>query len=102
MEVRFLPRGPENQNMDDQEFQKQIENINLNVEKINHRVGGSAMALWRGVLAGFGYVIGAFIAILIIGWVLNAIGVIPAFKAQVESLKDTLQQAQTRQVPGGR
>jgi hypothetical protein len=86
--------------MNQQNTEQQVAQISENVEKINRRLGGSGMAFWRGILSGFGYIIGAFIAVLLIGWVLNAIGVIPAFKAQVESLKSTLQQAQPRQVPG--
>jgi hypothetical protein len=85
--------------MTDLEFKQSLEQINNNVEEISHKVGGSWHALWRGILSGFGYVIGAFVAILIIGWVLNIIGIIPAFKQQVESLKDTLQQTQQRPVP---
>jgi len=88
--------------MDENQLSRQIAEINHNVTKINQRIGGGGMALWRGALSGFGYIVGAFIAVLIIGWVLNAIGVIPAFKQQVESLKTTLQQAQTRQIPSAK
>ena len=85
--------------MDDQNFGKHIAELNQNVAKINKRIGGSAMALWRGMLAGFGYIIGASIAILIIGWILNVVGVIPSLTAQVTSLKEIVQQAQERQIP---
>ena len=78
---------------------QQIVEIKEHVVRIDRRIGGAGMALWRGILTGFGYIIGAFIAILIIGWVLNVIGIIPSFKQQVNSLKDTLQQAQQRQIP---
>jgi hypothetical protein len=88
--------------MNENDLNRQMAEINENVAKINRRIGGNGMSLWRGILSGFGYIVGAFIAVLIIGWVLNAIGVIPAFKQQVESLKDALRQAQTKQIPGSK
>ncbi len=75
------------------------EQILVTLESINHRVGGSWMALWRGLLTGFGGVIGAFIAVLIIGWVLNIVGIIPALRQQATAWRDSLQQAQQRQLP---
>ncbi len=88
--------------MNDNNLDEKIEQINDNVSRINRRIGGSAMAVWRGMLSGFGYIIGASIAILIIGWILNVVGVIPTFKQQVESLKTTIKQAQQRQIPGAK
>jgi hypothetical protein len=86
--------------MNEQELQKRVDEISDNVHMINRRVGGTGTVLWRGIVSGFGYVIGAFVAIAIIGWLLNAVGVIPSLENQVESLKNTLQQAQNRQIPG--
>jgi len=85
--------------MSEQDLGKNVAELNENVARIDRRLGGSFMALWRGILAGFGYIIGASIAILIIGWVLNAVGVIPSLKTQVDSLKQIVQEAQQRQVP---
>lgn len=99
MEVRFLPRGPENTKMTEHDLGGSVAELNENVKYIRRRVGGSGMALWRGIMSGFGYVIGAFVAVLLIGWVLNALGVIPSFKAQIDSLKSSLQQVQQRQIP---
>ena len=85
--------------MHEHDLGKNVEELNDNVAKINRRMGGSFMALWRGILAGFGYIIGASIAILIIGWLLNAVGVIPSLKQQVDSFKSAVEQAQYHQVP---
>jgi hypothetical protein len=85
--------------MSEHDLGQNVAELNENVAKINRRLGGSAMAMWRGILAGFGYIIGASIAILLIGWVLNVIGIIPSLKAQVDSLKQVVQEAQQRQVP---
>jgi len=82
--------------MNENDLNKNVSEINDHVAQISRKVGGSWLALWRGILTGFGYIIGALIAVIIIGWVLNIVGVIPAFKNQVESLKNTFQQAQTQ------
>ena len=82
--------------MTDNDFHEKLVEINDNVAKINHRIGGSGMALWRGILSGFGYVIGALVALIIIGWVLNVVGIIPAFRETVNSLKDNLQQTSSK------
>lgn len=44
----------------------------------------------RGIIYGFGYVVGAIIIIAIIGWILNQIGVIPAFAHFVGTLQHYL------------
>ena len=82
--------------MNENDVNKQIADIRDSVEQINHRIGGGWTTLWRGILSGLGYVLGALIALIIIGWVLNVIGIIPAFKQQVNSLKDSLQQASSK------
>ena len=80
------------------EIQRQVEEINENVEIIRIKTGGNWTAFFRGVLAGFGSVVGAFIAILIIGWVLNIVGIIPAFRQQANNWRDTFLQASGKQV----
>jgi hypothetical protein len=80
--------------MIENDLNKGIAELNKNVETLNRRLGGSWTHLWRGILSGFGYVFGALIAVLIIGWILNIVGIIPAFRSQIDSLKNSLQQAQ--------
>lgn len=86
--------------MNEIELQKHIEDIRQNVDTINRRVGGNGTVLWRGIVSGFGYLVGAFVAIIIVGLILNVVGIIPAFKNQVESLQHSLEQAQNKQIPG--
>ncbi len=81
-----------------EEIEKQVEEISQNVELIRIKTGGSWTAFFRGILTGFGSVIGAFVAILIIGWALNVVGIIPAFKQQAESWRQVFLQASSRQV----
>jgi len=82
--------------MTENDLNRTLTELNKNVEILNRRLGGSWTHLWRGILSGFGYVAGALVAIIIIGWVLNVVGIIPAFRTQVESLKNSFQQAQTQ------
>ena len=82
--------------MNENDLNKSITELNDNIERLSHRIGGNWAMLWRGILSGFGYVFGALVAILIIGWILNVVGIIPAFKTEVDSLKNTLQQAQSQ------
>ena len=43
-----------------------------------------------GVFYGLGYVTGAVVLIVIIGWIMNIIGVIPAFNHYVGDFKNAL------------
>lgn len=43
-----------------------------------------------GVFYGLGYVTGAVVLVVIIGWILNIIGVIPAFNSYIGDFKNAL------------
>jgi uncharacterized membrane protein len=43
-----------------------------------------------GIFYGLGYVTGAVVLVVIIGWILNIIGVIPAFNSYVGDFKNAL------------
>lgn len=47
--------------------------------------------LWRGCIYGAGYVVGAVLIIVIVGWILNIIGVIPAFSREVTEFRTALE-----------
>lgn len=81
-----------------EEIKRDVEEINENVEKILIKTGGYWTSFFRGLLTGFGSVIGAFIALLIIGWVLNVVGIIPAFSRQADTWRQSLQQTSTKAV----
>lgn len=78
-------------------LEKKLEEINKNLVEIKKRTGGSWRALWHGMLRGAGTVIGVVLILAIIGWFLNAIGVIPAFREQAKNWEQrwdqTLEQA---------
>lgn len=81
------------------DLKHQLQNIQAEITEVSDKLGGNFWAFFRGVLGGFGSVIGAFLALLIIGWVLNIIGIIPALKTKVDQLQGTLQNAQQSTLP---
>ncbi len=81
------------------DLKHQLQNIQAEITEVSDKLGGNFWAFFRGLLTGFGSVIGAFLALLIIGWVLNVIGIIPAMRNKVEQLQETLQSAQQSQLP---
>ncbi len=80
--------------MIDPELKKQLETINESViGKMGKRAG-----FWRWFLSGtawgLGSVVGLAIALTVIGWILNTIGVIPAFRNTARQWQQTLEQFQ--------
>lgn len=75
--------------------EKEFREFNQNLQTLNNRLGSVWLNLGKGFVAGFGSVLGAGIAIILIGWFLNVIGVIPAFKQQAESWRDVFIQQQS-------
>jgi uncharacterized membrane protein YkgB len=60
--------------------------LNIHLEKIENelshmrkRTTGVWHTLWRGCIYGAGYVIGAVVIIVVVGWILNLVGIIPSF-----------------------
>ncbi len=82
-----------------EEIKREVEEINKSVQLVALKLGGNWTAILRGVLAGFGSVIGAFMALAIIGWILNIVGIIPAFHQQADLWRESLQQAAVKQLP---
>jgi tetrahydromethanopterin S-methyltransferase subunit F len=80
--------------MNDFDSKAAIQRISEQVENINYRIGGRWSWLGRGILQGFGSIIGAALAILLIGWFLNVIGVIPAFKQQATVWREAVLRVQ--------
>lgn len=79
-------------NMLDQLKDKRLEEINANLEGINKKLGSYWTAFGKGLLYGLGSVLGAGIAIIIIGWFLNVIGVIPALRSTSDQWRQAFQQ----------
>ena len=81
------------------DLKNQLQAIQVEINEVSDKLGGNGWAFFRGLLGGFGSVIGAFLALLIIGWALIIIGIIPALKNKVDQWQATLQSAQQGQLP---
>jgi hypothetical protein len=84
--------------MIDPDLKKQLEVMNTNLVRMQ-RAGSWWRAFTNGLLTGFGYVIGFVLALILLGWVLNLIGVIPAFRREVDGWRQLLQQTQQQKLP---
>jgi hypothetical protein len=73
---------------------KSLKEVNDNLTQINHKMGNYWFALGKGALTGFGSVIGAGLAIILIGWFLNIVGVIPALRNYANDFRSAIQQSQ--------
>jgi len=77
----------------DPDIKREIDQINKNLVDIRKN-GGVWKSFFRGVLSGFGSILGVAIALAALTWILNIVGVIPALKNQVNQFQQTLEQIQ--------
>lgn len=80
------------------ELKNLLTTISKNVEQI-HKGNNWWRSLLHGLFTGFGYVMGFIAALVVLGWVLNAIGIIPSFRKEVEDWRKLLQQTQQQRLP---
>ena len=82
--------------MFDPELKTELEKVNRSLVGIFHKTESLWRAFVRGVLHGMGSIIGVVLAVLMIGWILNSLGIIPGFKKQALEFQimwhDTLEQ----------
>lgn len=52
---------------------------------------GTWRTLWRGCVYGAGYIIGVIVIIVIIGWILNILGIISILSNQVGEFRAILE-----------
>lgn len=76
----------------DQIKDKRLEELNKNLADINSKLGNFWFAFGKGLLTGFGSVLGAGLAVILIGWFLNIVGVIPALQNTAEEWRNVFQQ----------
>ncbi len=74
----------------DPDLKEHLIAIEKELVQIRRSSGGYASNLMRGILYGAGYVLGVALIIVIIGWVLNKIGVIPQISNQVNAFRAAL------------
>lgn len=84
--------------MTERELHALLEDIKQNTAQT-----AKGLSWWRvllnGVFGGFGYVVGFVIAVAVLGFALNVIGVIPAFRREVDDWQKLLQQTQQQKLP---
>ena len=77
----------------DPELKQYLETLNGNTAQI-----ARGLPWWRsllnGAMSGLGSVVGVAVAVVLVGWFLNIIGIIPAFQREAESWRQLLQQTQ--------
>jgi len=76
--------------MIDPELKAHLEKIEDELAHMRRVSTGVWHTLWRGCIYGAGYVVGAVVIIVIAGWILNVIGVIPEFSRQVVEFQTAL------------
>jgi hypothetical protein len=77
--------------MIDPELKSHLERIEAELVHMRKETVSLKASLMRGLISGMGYVLGVVIFLLLIGWVLNIVGVIPAFNNQVQEFRGLLQ-----------
>ena len=75
----------------DPELKLQLQTINESLAVIK-RQNLKRTSFLRGIFSGMGSVVGVALIVVVIGWVLNIVGVIPAFQATAASWKQTLEE----------
>lgn len=78
--------------MIDPELKAYLGEINKNLQKLGRP--SKRQAFLNGTLTGIGSIVGVAIAITFIGWILNFVGVIPAFSNQINKWQQIFEQSQ--------
>lgn len=77
--------------MIDPELTTHLERIEQELTAFRKESNGLSANLLRGIAHGAGYVVGAALIITVIGWILNIVGIIPAFGDQISELRSMLE-----------
>jgi hypothetical protein len=80
--------------MIDPDLKTQLDIVNANLIAIkNKKSGGVWRSFFNGIFSALGYVVGLAIIIVILGWVLQKTGQLPAFEAQLQNFSDLINSA---------
>lgn len=77
--------------MIDPELKEHLEKIEHELSQMHEKANGMSHSFRRGVMYGAGYVIGTILIIVIVGWVLNIVGVIPTFSREALEFRAALE-----------
>jgi hypothetical protein len=64
--------------VDEQEL-RQLKEIKKELSEINEKTNDPKRVFLSGMLSGAGWFVGGILAVALLGWVLNILGVIPGF-----------------------
>lgn len=81
--------------MIDETLQHHLEKIEKELKEIRIATTSLRSSLVRGFIYGAGYVIGVVMVIVLVGWILNIVGVIPLFNDQVNEFRAALNRVNT-------
>lgn len=81
--------------MIDPELKHHLEKIEGELKDFHKASFRPSLILFRGSIYGAGTVLGAVLVVIIVGWILNIIGVIPAFADQVNEFRAALDRFST-------
>lgn len=76
--------------MIDPELTKHLEKMEKELSLLRKEMTSFSYSFMRGLFSGAGYVIGAAVILTIIGWILNVIGIIPAFTQGVTEFRESI------------
>ncbi len=86
--------------MIDPELKQQLEAINTNLFEFKTKKGpGIWRAFFNGMFGALGYVVGIAIIVVALAWILNKIGVLPAFQQQMQNFSDVINAAKKMTAP---
>lgn len=71
-------------------MQEMNDEMNQHLARIDRALNSPWRAFVRGTFQGLGAIVGAAIVLVFVGWILNIIGVIPAFRDSAAEFKQLL------------
>ncbi len=78
----------------DPDLKTQLDQIDSHLVELKNKKGsGVWRAFFNGMFGALGYVAGLAIVLVILGWVLNKTGLLPAFKKQISSFQEIIDNA---------
>lgn len=81
--------------MIDPELKHHLEKIEAELKDFHKTSTSFSSTLKRGLVYGAGSVLGAVFVVIIVGWLLNIVGIIPAFNDQVTEFRAALDRVAT-------
>ncbi len=78
----------------EEEVQILEEGIKSDLENIKHLTGDSRAWFWRGIMQGAGAIVGSIAMLILLGWLLSILGVIPGVAEIADYIRGYLNQVQ--------